>query len=232
MDYIWLIPDAAVVLIFFICVRHAYKKGFMRASYTILSLIITLVCMFAFSGKFEAYLAESEIGTRIEQSVDKTMGIAPASEADAADGEDNGDTAEAEQTSPLMPKFLDDFTQDAAEGLENAKAEAAGLASAGISSVIIKAVSVALLYLIIRLLLFVALRLLDFIFKLPLLKTANRLLGAAVGAVNALLVIYAACAVLIWVFSAYHPVGLEAAVSGSRLLKMFYDNNLLIELFI
>ncbi len=80
-----------------------------------------------------------------------------------------------------------------------------------------------LIYVVIRVILGVA----HVIAKIPIIGGANRILGAVIGIVEALLVIWIAC--LIIQSLAATPFGVQATkiISQSDVLKFFFDNNLL-----
>ena len=79
---------------------------------------------------------------------------------------------------------------------------------------------------------FLLLKILESLFKLPGLKTINRLLGAGLGVINALLLIYIICGAVSLFAPADKLVLIEETVQNTYILKYFYENNLLLSLFV
>ena len=93
-------------------------------------------------------------------------------------------------------------------------------------------IALILLYIAIRLFLFVLFKILSLIFELPLLKSLNKIAGAAIGVVNALFAVYLITAVLGLFLSGDVALTVQEAISKTYITKYFYENNLLLNIFI
>jgi len=74
---------------------------------------------------------------------------------------------------------------------------------------------------------FLGLKILESLFTLPVLKTVNKGLGALVGVVNALLIVYLACGLVNLVVPMDKMPQVQQVVDSTLILKNFYNNNLL-----
>ena len=97
---------------------------------------------------------------------------------------------------------------------------------------IMRIIALILLFILVRIFVFLAVKILESLFGLPGLKTINKTLGAVIGIVNALLVIYIICGAV----SLFTPTDKLAVISETLnqtvLLGYLYNHNLLLGLLI
>lgn len=217
--YAPLLLDAAVVLIFAGCVVFAYVRGFMKSSYTILSLILTVVLMYALQTPFEEYISQSALGQNIAAGISRQVVV-----------EEPQTPAESPEVKGL-PAFLQVKIQGQIDAAENAAAEIAADASALAAEAIISVISVVLLFLLVRLGVFLLLRLTDKLFRLPVLKFVNKTAGVLIGVVNALFLVYLLAGAAMLLVPADQIGLLDKAMHQTYFAGIFYNNNVLLELF-
>ncbi len=127
------------------------------------------------------------------------------------------------------------FTKISQKGIEgfafipqNVITDMAGDAVGALSDIIARALSYIILIIAIRLLLSVVFIVVDLISKLPIISGANKLTGAIVGVVNALII-------SVVILSLISVLGINFAVlsiQDSIIVKYLYNNNILLNLFI
>lgn len=104
--------------------------------------------------------------------------------------------------------------------------------SGNISAVIVNILSIVIIFLAIRAILFGVSMLLDMFMKLPILNELNKIAGGIFGAVNGLLIVY----VLFAVFALLAPtqvfIPLLELVEQSRIASLFYNHNILLNLIL
>ena len=223
--YLWIIFDAVVIAIFVICISMAMKKGFIKASSTILSIVLTFLLMFLFQDTISTYIKNSDMGLAIQQRV--TSAITKDVE------EQNPQMSDSELSKSIgLPKFIMNIIPNVSDKIENAKNQIVQKTSENITASLINVLSIIILYIIIRLFLFILIKLLDNLFKLPGLKTVNKLSGAVIGIINALFVVYILCALLIWFVPNDSSEMIKIAISQTMITKYFYNNNLLLKIFL
>ena len=214
MDITVLIFDIVIVAIFVLSIWYSMKQGFIKSVSSIASIVLTVVLMFAFQDGINSYLRESEFGISINEKI-----------AESLDGDDFGDSYEFEDLG--LPKFLEPIFDDAKDTVGETKDNIVEEVADGVTSAIINVLSILLLYVGIKVLLFFALKILNIIFKLPLLKSVNKIAGVAVGAVKALFIIYILCAGFMW----FGPTDVSSLIADTYIAHYFYNNNILFAMF-
>lgn len=222
---LWIIFDLVILAIFVICVAHSMRQGFVKASSAILSIVLTIILMFAFQDSINTYLKESQFGKDINEKITEALMQKSSEEPEEVDDE--------KKTSEFgLPLFFGDIIGDTQEKLETAKNDLIKEAAESTTASVINILSIVILYIAIRILLFFGLKIVNLIFKLPLLKSVNKLAGAAIGIVNSLFIVYILCAGLIWFVPNDSSKIVEEAISQTFITQYFYNNNMLLELFI
>ena len=98
-------------------------------------------------------------------------------------------------------------------------------------SIIINAAGFVITYLIVRLAFKILIKITDLIASLPLLKSANRLIGAIVGGIKGCIFIWLIMAVLLLFTATDFFSDFTSAVADSYLTKALYNHNILFNLF-
>ncbi len=233
MNYLF---DLVLIGIITAAVLVARRRGFLKSSYNVLSLIISVVLIVTLQQPFTDYLMTSPLGQTVREKVsEQVMGTAEEDMEVIADEEDS-ETAVKVGEMMGLPQFLMDFLDEKlekqTEAVEIMKNDAFAVLTDTVTEVILKIVSIILLFLAVRLGVFLLLRLLDILFKLPVLSSVNSFLGMIVGALNGLLVVYILCAILTLLAPTESLSVIGDIVDKTLIVKYFYNNNLLIELFI
>lgn len=219
---LWLIFDAVIVLIFLICILYSMKQGFVKASSAILSIILTIVLMFAFQDSISAYLKNSQFGKDINDKITQAL-TQQNIEEEVVEEENSTDFG--------LPLFFGTMIKDTEEKIEDVKNDLITQAAESTTSSVINILSIVILYIAIRIALFFLLKIINLVFKLPVLKSVNKLAGALVGACNALFIVYILCAGLIWFVPNDSSEAIKDAVSKTYITQYFYNNNKLLDLF-
>ncbi|NLC67242.1 MAG: CvpA family protein, partial [Clostridiaceae bacterium] len=102
--------------------------------------------------------------------------------------------------------------------------------SEGLARVVIYIISMVLLFLAVRIAISIAKHLLEGIAKLPLLKQLDKLGGFAIGAVEGLLTVYVAFAILMLFNTVPSFKQIHDAIETSMIARFFYENNFIIDL--
>ena len=130
-----------------------------------------------------------------------------------------------------LPLFFSSVAKDTENKIESVKNDLIEQAAESTTASVINILSIVILYISIRILLFFGLKILNMIFKLPLLKSVNKLAGAAIGFVNALFIVYIICAGLIWFVPNNSSQLVKDTIADTYITQYFYNNNKLLELF-
>lgn len=233
MHYIF---DLVLIGIITASVLIAKRRGFLKSSYTVLSLIISAVLIVTLQQPFTDYLISSSLGQTVREKVEKqVMGTAQEEMEEIESTEDEEAAVKVGEMMGL-PTFLMDFLDEKlakqAEAVETMKNDALEVLTDTVTEVILKIASIILLFLAVRLGVYLLLHLLDILFKLPLLHGVNSFLGMIIGAVNGLLIVYILCALMMLLAPTESLSVIGDTVNNTLIVKYFYNNNLLIEMFI
>ena len=230
MNYIF---DGILVIMAACIIGFSIKKGFISASKKILALIITAVLLSSVQPAMLRALQSTPASDAIRRIVAKNISATYKREALSEDT----DTTETEETQAAIsamkfPKFMQNSISKTVAGMTEIKNNVMEVITDAVTLMILKLLSVILLFLVIKLLVFLVLKLLEGLFELPGLKTINRLLGACLGIINALLLIYIICGAVSLPTPTDKLVLVEETVQKTYIVKYFYENNLLMSLFV
>lgn len=201
-----LIFDLILVAILGISAFIMSGKGLFKLIYKISSILITVIAVIMFSSSVEKYIETSPVGGRISQAVELHL---------TSDDPTVNDNRLSE-----MPDYIARSVNDIKENT----------VAPIVTDIIISLISAIIIYLIVKLLLYILFFFIKGIFKLPVLKQVNRLAGVCVGFVSGLIIVYIACGILSINIS--NSTEIRNVIDNTYILKYFYDNNLLMSIFI
>ena len=230
MNYIW---DGILILAIVLCVVFSMKKGFISASKSILALILTAVLLSSMQPQVLGFLQSTAASESIRNMVSKNISSSYQKQQLPEDA-DTTDTQNTEKicTSLGFPKFMENSIKKTVSGMTEIKNNVMEVITDAVTLMILKVIAMILVFLLVRIFVFLLLKILQGLFELPGLKTINRSLGAVLGVINALLLIYIICGAVSLFAPAEKLILIEETVKSTYLLKYFYENNLLMSLFI
>lgn len=230
MAYIW---DAVLVLIVLVCIVRSAKKGFLASISNVLTLILIAVMFTSMQPTVLEYLQGSALGENIRQTVAKNV-LKSYEKEQLPEDTDTTDT----ETSIMicdslgLPGFMSSGIKDSLKQMSEIKNNVMEVISDAISLTMMKVISVILLFILVRIIVFLVIKLLESLFALPGLKTINSTMGALIGILNAALAVYIICGAV----SLFTPTdklpAVSETVSNTYIVKYFYDNNILMSLFV
>ncbi len=227
------ILDLALIAVVTLSCMIAKRRGFLKSSNTILSLIISAVLIVTLLEPFTDYLIKSPIGESIGEKISyKVEDTAEDEEITVEDGKSAEEFGKVMGLPVFMTAIVGDKIEEQVEKMEEIKNDALTQVSDAVLEVVLKIIAIILLFLLVKVGVFLLLRFLDAVFKLPILSGINSFLGIFVGLINGLLAVYIICAVLALLVPSASMEALTASIDNTILFKYFYNNNLLIELFV
>lgn len=207
------IADIIAAALIIVAFAAGVRKGLVKSVWRAAAWLITAVLTFILVQPAADFLSGSQAAVKINDTVyNEVLQKLPAYE--------EGDKETA------IPEFLLGGL-DIESIKSNAVPAAAEELARSITQVIIKIIAGIALFIILRILLAVLFKILDAASKLPVINSANKLLGGLLGIINILFVIYIACA-LISLFAANESV--MSVINSSYIVKYFYNNNILMQL--
>ncbi|MDD6735414.1 MAG: CvpA family protein [Clostridiales bacterium] len=227
------ILDGAFCAVIILCICISAKKGFIKASRNILALILTAVLMVSMQPVILSYLQSSSLGDNIKTVVAKNITKTYEKEGLAEDT----DTSDTEASLAIcdklgLPDFLSVNIEKSIKGMAEVKNNVFEVITDAMTLTILKIIALILLFILVRIFVFLILKLLESLFGLPGLRTINRTMGACIGIINALLAVYIICGAVALLTPVDKLAAIQEAVGSTYILKYFYENNVLLSLFI
>lgn len=227
MNYIF---DTVLVAIIIVAIVIGRKKGFLKSSYNVLSLLISTTLILTLSDPFCEYLKNSTFGELVHKRVEEKIIV-------KTDDEDTDNEEIAEKIGEIMnlPDFLVMFLEERlerqTEAIETAKNDVINMMVDTVTDMIIKIVSIILLFLLVRIGVFLLLKILGVATKMPGINGIDRFFGTLIGAVNGVFIVYIICAIITLFVSGEKFEYISSVIDSTYVVKYFYNNNFLIELF-
>lgn len=219
------------VMVFFIVMSA--RKGFISASKNIITLILTVTLLASMQGVVLEALQNSPLGDNVKKMVSQNV----TKTYEAENLPEETDTTDTEKSIMIceamsLPAFLTNSIEATIHEMSEIKNNVMEVITDSLTLLIMRIIALILLFILVRIFVFLAVKILESLFGLPGLKTINKTLGAVIGIVNALLVIYIICGAV----SLFTPTDKLAVISETLnqtvLLGYLYNHNLLLGLLI
>jgi len=225
--------DLILILVIVLCIIFSMKKGFISVSKGLVSIILTLLLMSSMQPFLLGLIEGSALSDRIRDKVSENVESVYEKEKFSKDTKTSDvDTADKICESLGFPKFMEKSIKSTVYGLYDAKKNLLDVITEAVTLMILKVLAMVLVFLIVRFLVFLSVKVLALIFELPGLKTINKTLGAILGIVTAILIVYIVCAAINLLMPAESRIFIDEAVKETYILKHFYENNVLMLLFV
>jgi len=221
--------DLLVLVILAACIIVGWKKGFVITVFNFFSLLITLFLTNMLYPTVSVFLR----GTGI-------FGVIKTSVADALQLDTlAGNLTRAAETEAINALALPDFIKTAMLENNNPQAHAA-LAVSGfadyisgfLAGLVLNALAMLAVFVIVFALMKLIAVALKILTRLPVIHSLNKLLGVAVGALQGVLFVWVALAVLVGLFAASTAFPVGEWLPASVLARWFYENNLVMKLVV
>ena len=229
----WYILDIVLVAVIIFFVLMSAKKGFISASKNIITLILTVTLLASMQGVFLDALQNSPLGDNVKKMVSQNV----TKTYEAENLPEETDTTDTEKSIMIceamsLPAFMTNSIEASIREMSEIKNNVMEVITDAITLLIMRIIALILLFILVRIFVFLAVKILESLFKLPGLNAVNKTLGAVIGVINALLVIYIICGA-VSVFAPTDKLSLISEVMDQTILIGYlYNHNLLLSLLI
>lgn len=228
--------DILLLLAFFTMIAVGAAKGFVKSVLGMVAMIAAFAIAYQLSAVLAPVIYDRFISQRVFEAINEKLINA------------SGAGAAAQQAAAVFASIPEAVLNMAASigidtggivqkvsALDNQGANIATELEQSVAAPIITAVAHAILFVIVLvlsyILLMVVVKLIDKFFKLPLLKTANRLLGGVLGAVKGVILVFLLC-VILEVFAGGGKDSFAGdAVASSKIIAFLSENNFILNNF-
>lgn len=244
----WLIDGIAIIIIV-IAAFSAYRKGFVRTFFGLITVILAIVLASIFHKNLAAYIKDTtdldewinsvivETTGNISEDVNKTSkreNTDTGSIFDMAQYASDSNLYDTIDVSALIPEegFLNSLPDVLSEkmGLDEAKQNAGLNITTKISDAAINVLSWFIIYLVAQIILNIVVAILDGIMSLPLLREINNIAGLGIGILIGVFRIYIILAVIYFIATVVNISPVMNVLNNSTLVAAMYNNNLLLKL--
>ena len=208
------------LLILVLCIIIGVKRGFAVTVMGFFGIFLAVVITAVSGGAFSGAMEDTQAGKWAQNKIYNTT-------YDKLHASSAAETPEAVDKLPL-PGFVKDSAKAKCEEVTNGVFDAI---SDAVSDVLFSVMCHAVLFVLLLLIFWLLKLFVPMFLKLPVLKQADKILGAAAGAVNGFFVIYAAVLVLSVIISIFDMPALSQAAQNSFVYNIVYENNFLVKLF-
>ena len=243
----WII-DGIAILIILIAAFSAYKKGFVRTFFGLVTVILAIVLASMFHKTLAAYIKDTtDLDEWINSViVDSTANISADVNKTNPNTTNTGSLLDMAQyasesnlygsidVSGLIPEegYFNSLPDVLSEkiGLNDFKQNAAQNITAGISDAAINVLSWFIIYVVAQIILNIIVAILDGIMSLPLLREINNIAGLGIGILIGVFRIYIILAVVYFISTVVNISPVMNVLNNSMLVSSMYNNNLLLKL--
>lgn len=221
-----MISDLIVVAFLIGSVILGYKTGFIKSVFKFFSGIISLFLAIGFYKPFSEFMSNTALASNIYEKISMNVYkliIVPDVQINSRGDVSNLILDTMHIPNPMKESILDSMPQNVAIIDNN---QICRLISGKLTTIIVQLISVILLFILVRVALWVVRIILDRIFKLPILNQINKLVGLGLGFIQGMFVIYIVLGVLVVLKNNF----IINTINNSYITNYLYYNNLIIDL--
>lgn len=202
--------DILILLILILATYFGYKKGFLRTLSGVIAILLSFVLALNFCTYVENYIKSTPVYENIYENIES--GIKPS----------NSEAEEYNTAKLNMPRGI-------LKNIETKKTEALNSVAQKISDMAVKIISILLIFIAVRLILWLILSGFGIVRKLPLIGWFDKILGALFGFLRGFLIVYLLL-VVVMAFSAFNTENkIIKSVNHSEFAKVMYNDNVFLD---
>lgn len=216
---IGIILDIILIAIIALNIFIGYKKGLVKLAVGLIAVLASIIiAMLLYKPVSNVIIENTEIDENIKSTIISNF---------TKDTESEVEDTSTEKTDDGFMKYIEKYVDDTVNKTKN---EIVIEASEVISVKVINVCAFIGIFIIARLLMILLTFIADIIMSLPILKQFNEIGGILYGAVKALLIIYIILAIMFFIVYITGNSAISDAITSSYITKLFYNNNLLLNI--
>ena len=206
--------DILILLILILATYLGYKKGFLCTLSGVIAILLSFVLALNFSTYVEEFIKSTPVYESIYENIENNV-----NPSNSEDEEYN--VAKLNMPSTMLKKIE--------KNIDNKKNEAVNTVVEKVSNAAVKIISILLIFIAVRLILWILLSGFGIIKKLPLIGWFDKILGALFGFLRGFLVVYLLLAV-VTMFAAFNTENkIVKSINHSEFAKVMYNNNVFLD---
>lgn len=221
-----IIADIAVLGTFIYSILLAYRRGFTILVFNLICMVITVVAVLIFCKPLTNLVYENtNIDEFFSKNIQKSIGTFLEEQIEKNGHINTKNTNIAKPVAEKINSYIDEVKDDSVSNISEYVAD-------NLSYIVISAIVVIVLSIVVRLLTILLRSVLYFITKLPIISKIDKAGGIVYGVLRAYLIVYLILAVLSLISPLISNTGIIACINNSKICKIFYNNNVFLNIFI
>ena len=209
-----MIVDLIILVLIIIAIILGRHKGLTVCLVNFFSLIIALLVSLMLYRPVSNYIMEkTPIGNNIKETIKQNIPM-------------NDEELKVDDSS-ILPEEMKNYINEQAQNANEAKDEAIENVSTQLATEVVSIVSFLGIFIIVRAVLLIVKVLSRIINKLPILKQIDHLGGAIIGAIEGVILVYFAFAVISTISPVFENTKVLEYINDSYIGKMMYNNNII-----
>ncbi len=217
--------DIIILALFAAAIAIGIKLGFVRAGKNIIMNISTFLIMICLTIPSANIMAKLPVASVINNSVTEVV-AGTVSRYSAAEGAQNA------IYNLGFPDFITKALISQTDFISEAENALIASVSKSLTEMILNFIASISLFIITRIVLMLFSSAVDKILKIPVLDRFDKAAGCAMGIINALLIIYISCGLVMLFTPLDKQQTVNDFIQGTYVLRFFYENNYLLKIFI
>lgn len=223
--------DIVILAIILVSAWVGMRKGFIYTMFKIFSFFLSAILAVKTYPYAAKILTQTSLYGNIKNAIFNKLMIQQQAQTPKLDGQAKEAAANAIINNLKLPSFLKSMIE---KGLPNPSTlvdvnKIVDAISIQLTNIVIDMLALILIYIVIRICLFLLRHILQGIAKLPVFKQLDKVGGLSFGAVQGLLTVYIILTVVMLFNSAQAFKGIYEAINSSTVAKYFYENNFIVD---
>ena len=208
------IADIVALCIIILLGGWGMKKGFIRSMYALGSLLLSLILAIMLYQPVTNFIDNSTVGVTVRSTIYEMF-----------DKKSEETQTPPEETALNLPQTLTkSFTKVAQDATNAAMASVA----TSVADIAMKLLGILIVFILVKFILWFVLKVLNVVSKLPILHSANKLLGGGLGIIYGVLAVYLILS-LLTLFATFNTFGKAIElVAESKYVSQMYNQNFLL----
>ena len=202
------VADIVLIAIITVFVIVGSVRGLVKTLFGLGSIVLSIILSLTLYPMVSDALAESKVGAIVQESVSNLLG-------------QNEQTAIVTESESALPEFVQNTIDNAAQQTAQALSETVTDAALNIISMLV-------VFVLVKILLWIIAKILDLATKLPVIHGCNKLLGGVLGCVSGVLIVYLLLGFLTFTTLLNTTSDFGRTVQNSLILSQMYENNILL----
>lgn len=208
------IADFVLIGVIALFVIFGVARGLVKSLFGLGSILLSIILALTLYPVVTEVLQESPVGAFVQGNVENLLGQKEAAT-------DEAQMPESGETQAPLPEVIQGTLEEAAQQTKQ-------VLVVRVTDAALNIISMLIVFILVKIILWIAARVLDLATKLPVIHGCNKLLGGVFGGVSGVLVVYLLLGLLTFTTLLNTTTDFGRTVQNSLLISQMYENNILL----